>query len=64
MSLVTLDDLGAAISSMVDDYAQEVILKLEKRLDETAQEIVKYISSNAPRSGGSKPFADSFIAES
>ena len=63
MSLVTLDDLGAAISSMVDDYAQEVIVKLEKRLDETAQEIVKYIRTHAPRSGGSKPFADSFIAE-
>jgi hypothetical protein len=64
MLLVTLDDLGAAISYMVDEYAQEIIVKLEKRLDETAQEIVEYISSNAPRSGGSKPFADSFIAES
>jgi len=61
--LVTLDDLGAAISSMVDEYAQEIIVKLEKRLDETAQEIVKYIRTHAPRSGGSKPFADSFIAE-
>jgi hypothetical protein len=63
-SLVTLDDLGAAISSMVDDYAQEIIVKLEKRLDETAQEIVNYIKTHAPRSGGSKPFADSFISES
>lgn len=63
MSLVTLDDLGATISNMVDEYAQEVIVKLEKRLDETAQEIVKYIRTHAPRSGGSKPFADSFIAE-
>lgn len=63
-SLVTLDDLGAAISNMVDDYAQEIIVKLEKRLDETAQEIVNYIKTHAPRSGGSKPFADSFIAES
>jgi len=63
ISLITLDELGVAISSMVDDYAQDIIIKLEERLDETAQEIVKYISSNAPRSGGSKPFADSFIAE-
>jgi len=63
MSLVTLDDLGAAISSMVDEYAQEIVVKLEERLDETAQEIVKYIKTHAPRSGGSKPFADSFIAE-
>lgn len=63
ISLVTLDELGVAISNMVDDYAQDIIIKLEERLDETAQEIVKYIRSNAPRSGGSKPFADSFIAE-
>ena len=61
--MITLDDLGVAISNMVDDYAQDIIIKLEERLDETAQEIVKYIRSNAPRSGGSKPFADSFIAE-
>lgn len=63
ISLITLDELGVAISNMVDDYAQDIIVKLEERLDETAQEIVKYIRSNAPRSGGSKPFADSFIAE-
>jgi len=61
--LITLDELGVAISNMVDDYAQDIIIKLEEKLDETAQEIVKYIRSNAPRSGGSKPFADSFIAE-
>jgi len=63
ISLITLDELGVAISNMVDDYAQDIIIKLEERLDETAQEIVKYIRLNAPRSGGSKPFADSFIAE-
>jgi len=61
--LITLDDLGDVISNMISDYAQEVILRLEKKLDETAEEIVKYIKSNAPRSGGSKPFADSFVAE-
>lgn len=48
---------------MVEDYAEDIIKKLEKRLDETANDIVKYISMHAPRSGGSKPFADSFIAE-
>jgi len=63
ISLVTIDELGTAISNMVEEYAEEIIVKLEKRLDETAQEIVKYISSHAPRSGGSKPFADSFVAE-
>jgi len=63
MSLVTLDELGVAIFNMVEEYAQDIVVKLEKRLDDTAQEIVKYISTHAPRSGGSKPFADSFVAE-
>jgi len=62
--LITLDELGIAISEMVDEYAEEILAKLEKKLDETANEIVKYIKSNAPRSGGSKPFADSFVAVS
>jgi hypothetical protein len=64
ISLVTLDELGTAISNMVDEYAQEVMVKLEKRLDDTAEEIMKYIKTHAPRSGESKPFADSFVAES
>ncbi|MBU1019653.1 MAG: HK97 gp10 family phage protein [Firmicutes bacterium] len=61
--MVTIDELGVAISEMVEEYAEEIIGKLEKRLDETAKEIVKYISTHAPRSGGSKAFADSFVAE-
>lgn len=61
--MITLDELGTALSEMVEEYAEEIIGKLEKRLDETAQEIVKYISTHAPRSGGSKAFADSFVAE-
>ncbi len=61
--MITLDELGTAISEMVDEYAEEIIVKLEKRLDETANEIVNYIRTHAPRSGRSKPFADSFVAE-
>jgi hypothetical protein len=61
--LVTLDRLGETISEMVDDYAKDIMIKLEKRLDKTANEIVQYISTHAPRSGGSKPFADSFVAK-
>ena len=60
--LVTLDDLGVAIENMIDEYAEEIVMKLEKRLDQTAQEIVTYISAHAPRSGGTKSFADSFVA--
>jgi hypothetical protein len=61
--LISLDELGVAIFNMIEDYAQEITIKLEKRLDETGLEIVKYIRTHAPRSGGSKPFAESFIAE-
>ena len=61
--MVSLDELGVAISNMLEEYAQDIMAKLEKRLDETAQEIVKYITTHAPRSGGSKPFADSFVSE-
>lgn len=60
--MITLDQIGSAIEDMVDDYAEEVIKDLDKVLDETANDIVNYISSHAPRSGGSKPFADSFVA--
>lgn len=63
ISLISLDELGVAIFNMIEDYAQEITIKLEKRLDETGLEIVKYIRTHAPRSGGSKPFAESFIAE-
>lgn len=62
MLLVSLNELGTAIEEMVDEYAEDIIKKLEKRLDQTAEEIVKYIAMHAPRSGGSKAFADSFVA--
>jgi len=61
--LVTLDELGISISKLVADYVDGITPKLEKKLDETAKEIIRYISNNAPRSGGSKAFADSFVTE-
>ena len=60
--MITIDQIGDAIDDMVEEYAEEVIKKLDQRLDETAKDIVNYISNHAPRSGGSKPFADSFVA--
>jgi hypothetical protein len=64
ISLITIDEIGSAIENMVDEYAEEVIKKLEEQLDQTSNEIVRYISTHAPRSGGSRPFADSFVATS
>lgn len=48
---------------MVEEYAEDVIKDLDKVLDDTAKDIVNYISSHAPRSGEKEAFADSFIAE-
>lgn len=60
--MITLDQIGGAIEKLVDEYAEEVVKDLDKVLDETASDIVNYISTHAPRSGGSKAFADSFVA--
>jgi len=63
ISLATLDDLGSEILGLVEAYTEDIKKSLEKRLDETANDIIKYINAHAPRSGHSKPFADSFVAE-
>lgn len=60
-SLATLDDLGRLISEHVEAYIEDVIPKLEKRLDDTADEIINYIKTSAPRSGYKNAFADSFV---
>lgn len=60
--MVTLDELGVAINDLVGDYVDNIVPKLEKKLDETANSIVNYITTKAPRSGSSKAFADSFVA--
>jgi hypothetical protein len=62
ISLVTLDELGVAIETLVGDFVETITPKLEKKLDETASDILKYITTKAPRSGSSKAFADSFVA--
>lgn len=62
ISLVTLDELGTKIAEMVDEYVEGIMPRLDDALVETANEIIKYIASNAPRSGSANAFADSFIA--
>ena len=62
ISLVTLDELGLRILELVEEYTDDIILKMEKVLDETADKALAYIKSNAPRSGRADGFADSFIA--
>jgi len=62
--LITLDDLGQAIEDEIESYVEGLIPKLEKRLSDTAEDILTYMKQNAPRSGYKNAFADSFVATS
>ena len=58
----TLDNLGAKITELINEYANGVKDEALNKLDETADKILNYIFSNCPRSGlGSNHLADSFI---
>ena len=59
--MATLDDLSQLLSDMVEDYVEELIPKLEQSLSYTADEIINYIKTNAPRSGSKNAFADTFV---
>ena len=52
------------IEKSVVAYSQEVTRQIEVSLDKTADKIIDYIRSNAPRSGAPNALADSFIKES
>ena len=60
--MVSLDELGIRIGELVESYAEDIIKAMEKVLDETADKVLTYIQSKAPRSGQSYGFADSFVA--
>jgi len=57
--MVSLDELAVEISELVESYAEDVIKAMAKVLDETAEKVLTYIQSKAPRSGMSYGFADS-----
>ncbi len=61
-SLVSLDELGLKISALVNEYTDNIKTAMEKILDDTAQKVLEYIQTKAPRSGQSDGFADSFVA--
>ena len=61
---IDVGDVGSVIMEDINKYSDEVISNLEILLDQTADEIIDYIKSNAPRSGhSSNALADSFIKE-
>jgi hypothetical protein len=57
-----LDELGLKIGALVNDYAEDIKTAMEKTLNDTAQKVLDYIQTKAPRSGQSDGIADSFVA--
>ena len=57
----TLDDCAIKLSAIVSSYAQNVQIEVMAKLDETADKILDYIRSHAPRGNSNNHLADSFI---
>ena len=65
MESIKLEALTPEIEKAVVSYSHDVELAIAARLEQTADEILDYIKSNAPRSPYSKEhMADSFVKES
>lgn len=57
-----LDNLATKLSSIINEYADEVKDEAMEQLDETANKIIDYIKTNCPKSdSGNNHLADSFI---
>ena len=61
MESLDISTLGNRISKEVESYSNEVIKEALERMDKTADEILDYIKSNAPRGKHTEHLADSFI---
>lgn len=58
----SLDSFSLKLSEIIENYSDDVKADVEKKLDETASEVLNYIKENCPRSGnGNNHLADSFI---
>lgn len=58
--LATVENFLDEINDAVSEYAEDIKKQLERKLDETAELILGYLKSNAPRSGYKNAMADSF----
>lgn len=57
-----MDKVLDSINGLVQRYGEAVVKEMDKRIDQTADEILEYIKANAPRSdGGANHLADSFV---
>lgn len=59
--MATLNDFVDEINNEISEYAHSVKKELEQELNNTADKILEYIITNAPRSGRKKATADEFI---
>jgi len=60
-----VDEIVVKINEEINKYSSDVENKISECLEKTADEIIEYIKSNAPRSNhGSVHLADSFVKES
>ncbi len=60
--MTELDNLGNALSDLVEEYENSINGKIEAVLDETAKDVLAYIKANCPkRTTGSMHLADSFV---
>lgn len=58
-----VDQVTKEIEKAVVAYSNEVEASIDQRLEDTADKIIEYIKSHAPRSGDSEALADSFIKQ-
>lgn len=64
MESVDLGSLGTRLSKEVEKYSKAVVIDAIERLEQTADDILEYIKSNAPRGKHNDHLADSFIKQS
>lgn len=58
---LSIDKSVLKISELVNEYTKEVQEEIVERLNHTADEILAYIKSNAPKGNSTNHLADSFV---
>lgn len=64
MKMIEINALEREVEKTIKTYTKQVESSISKRLHKTADEILDYIKTHAPRSGSSNAMADSFVKKS
>ena len=59
--MASVDNFVDIINKEIENYSKKTLREIENSLDKTADKILEYIISNAPRSGSSGALADDFV---